>query len=166
MSCVRSPNRHHFTVICPRLIRVFHPQQAIIPGVGREAVFSTNSLGIRGPEIPADSSVVKILCLGGSTTECLYLDDSKTWSRELMLNLNQISSGKRIWVGDMGFAGYSSTMHLQFVENSPIMRRIDYLVILVGFNDLNIALIRHETREEALDNEVRRRPGADRGFWK
>ena len=149
------PEQAPFHGHAPRLVRVLHPQQAIIPGVGREAVFSTNSLGIRGPEIPADPSVVKILCLGGSTTECLYLDDGKTWSHQLMLMLNQSVSGTRVWVGDMGFAGYSSTMHLRFVESSDVMHKIDLLVILVGFNDLNKALIRHMTREEVLDNEVR-----------
>jgi hypothetical protein len=134
---------------------VFHPQQAILPGVSPEAHFSTNSLGIRGSEIPDDPAVIKVLCLGGSTTECLYLDDSKTWSRQLMLKLGQTTRDEKVWVGDMGHAGYSSAMHLRFVETSPVMRKIDDLVILVGFNDLQKALFQWLTQDELLDNEVR-----------
>jgi GDSL-like Lipase/Acylhydrolase family len=133
---------------------VFHPQHTVLPGVGPEAHFSTNSLGIRGSEVPDDPSVVKVLCLGGSTTECLFLDDTKTWTRQLMLMLSKTLPDERIWVGDMGHAGYSSTMHLRFVETSPIMHIIDDLVILVGFNDLQIALFRWLTQDELLDNEV------------
>jgi lysophospholipase L1-like esterase len=139
----------------PLLHRVFHPDPACVPGVGAETHFSTNLRGIRGPEIPADRSKTRILCVGGSTTQCLYLDDSKTWTHRLMLDLNDASSGTKYWVGDMGYSGYSSTMHLRFVESSEMMRLVDYLLILVGFNDLNKALIRRATREEIFDREAR-----------
>lgn len=139
----------------PGLRRVFYPRASIVPGVGPEAVFSINSRGIRGPEIPVDQSAIKVLCIGGSTTECLYLDDSKTWSHQLMLILKERSPEREVWVGNMGFSGYSSTMHLRFVERSDLMDQINYLVVLVGFNDLNIALLRRATREERLDNDQR-----------
>ena len=136
------------------LHRVFRPQQAIVPGVGPVAHFTTNSLGIRGPEMPDDPAVSKILCLGGSTTECIYLDDNKAWSRQLMLMLTHIAPAQRIWVGDMGYAGYSSTMHLEFVKRSDLMRKIDCLVILVGFNDLTKSLTGNPTQHELLANDA------------
>src|SRR5438105_4577379 len=43
-----------------------------------------NSLGFRGPEPPRDwSSRLTILAIGGSTTECLFLSDGKTWVDQL-----------------------------------------------------------------------------------
>jgi hypothetical protein len=134
----------------PGLRTVFHPEPACVPGVGSEARFSVNSLGIRGPELPGDPSTVKVLCLGGSTTECLYLDDDRTWSHQLMVRLNESPCSRPVWVGDMGLAGFSSPMHLRFVEESAIMHRINYLVILVGFNDLTKSLMRTKTRQEFL----------------
>ena len=43
-----------------------------------------NSLGFRGPEPPrAWSRWLTMLVIGGSTTECLFLSDGKTWTDEL-----------------------------------------------------------------------------------
>src|SRR5437867_1318204 len=43
-----------------------------------------NSLGFRGPEPPRDwSGSFTILTVGGSTTECLFLSDGKTWTDQL-----------------------------------------------------------------------------------
>ena len=40
-----------------------------------------NSLGFRGPDPTADfSQRLTILTIGGSTTECLFLSDGKTWT--------------------------------------------------------------------------------------
>ena len=105
----------------PGLRKVFHPDPDILPGVGPEAHFTINSLGIRGPELSSDPSVYKILCIGGSTTECLYLDDCKTWPHLLMLQLNQSEYLRPVWVGNMGYSGFSSRMHLRFAEGSDIM---------------------------------------------
>ena len=40
-----------------------------------------NSLGFRGPDPPKDLSTrLSVLTIGGSTTECLFLSDGKTWT--------------------------------------------------------------------------------------
>ncbi|HXD74199.1 MAG TPA: hypothetical protein VN628_10700, partial [Vicinamibacterales bacterium] len=47
-----------------------------------------NSLGFRGPEPPKDfSSRLTVLTIGGSTTECLFLSDGKTWTDEMARRL-------------------------------------------------------------------------------
>src|SRR6476469_7808041 len=51
-----------------------------LPGVSPHGVFSTNRWGLRGEEPPRDwKSHYTILTIGGSTTQCFFLDDHKTW---------------------------------------------------------------------------------------
>jgi lysophospholipase L1-like esterase len=131
-----------FHVRAPGLQQVFHPRPDVLPGVTSPSHFTTNSIGVRGREFPSRDSAYRILCIGGSTTECVYLDDSKTWMHLLMQRLQQAE--RPVWVGSIGISGYSTTHHLKFVEQStlmPIQRsdlmgKIDCLVLLVGVNDL------------------------------
>ena len=47
-----------------------------------------SSLGFRGPEPPRDFLVrTTIVTIGGSTTECLFLADGKTWTDRLAARL-------------------------------------------------------------------------------
>ena len=53
-------------------------------------VFTTNNMGFRGDELtmPKPANEFRIFMVGGSTTECLYLDDSKALTRVLQNELN------------------------------------------------------------------------------
>ena len=51
-----------------------HVQPTNLIGIASDAAFSTNSQGLRGPEFSKEGDY-RILCIGGSTTKCLYLDD-------------------------------------------------------------------------------------------
>jgi hypothetical protein len=62
----------------PYTIRTFRPDPDVMPGVSGSSHYRINSLGIRGDE-PALGGQYRTLCVGGSTTECLYLDDTETW---------------------------------------------------------------------------------------
>jgi lysophospholipase L1-like esterase len=120
----------------PDLQRTYYPSEALMPGVTGVSTFTTNSLGIRAPEFPENSDDYKVLCIGGSTTECLYLDDEETWPHLLCDSLNQMRAPPRVfWVGNAGITGHSSIHHLRFVENSPIMERLNCVIFLVGIND-------------------------------
>ena len=71
----------------PNLQRRFRPSPGVMPGIRGESTFTTNSLGVRGPEREAGS--INILCVGGSTTICTYLDDTETWPHHLLHELRQ-----------------------------------------------------------------------------
>ena len=102
-------------------------------GVSPEGRFSTNSLGIRGPEFsPADS--YRILCVGGSTTECLYLDDARTWPAVLLRILSEREPG--IWVGNVGRSGTTAPQHVLLLSQLPEARQVDCWVVLCGINDM------------------------------
>jgi len=137
----------------PNLRMTFHPDSAVMPGVSGETVFQANSRGIRGPEWPARDAAYRLLCLGGSTTECAYLDQSETWPELLSQQLNR-SGSDLVWVGNAGIAGYTSEQHLKFVEQSPLMEEIDALVLMVGINDLLKFLETEELADERAAHDA------------
>ena len=74
------PASTQFFVNPPRLTRWFQPLPDIMPGIKGPAHVTTNSLGLRGRELDTTApQEFRILAIGGSTTECLYLDDAATW---------------------------------------------------------------------------------------
>jgi len=113
--------------------RLFRPNPEWMPGIEGESWFTANSQGIRGPELPAREQAERILCVGGSTTANLYLDDSETWTRLLMDRLHE--AGGPFWVGDVGMSGYASWQHLKFFQTSGLLDEMDQVVALVGVND-------------------------------
>ena len=128
-----------------------------MPGVSGEKLFTTNSWGLRGEEFNPDQEV-RILAIGGSTTECLYLDDSETWTAITQQILHK-ETGKRVWVGNAGRSGKTALEHLFHIRFLPQQYpKIDFALFLVGVNDLAIRLnlpndkdfIAHENPVKAL----------------
>jgi len=144
---------------------VFRPNPQAFPGLSPESRYTTNMEGVRGPEMPQRDDAARILCLGGSTTECLYLDDAKTWTHLLMQEMNAHGSAKRVWIGSAGASGYASDAHAAFVKVSPLMDQIDVLVVMAGVNDLAKSLT-HEGSSVAAGGEVRRPELIGRPLWR
>jgi hypothetical protein len=70
----------------------------------RITVHTKNSLGFRGAPPPVNfSGYLTIITMGGSTTECFYLSDGKTWTdvlgRKLAGDFNQV------WINNAGLDG-------------------------------------------------------------
>lgn len=131
------PTTGLFHVRTPWTHVVHRPLAGVMPGVGGETHYTTNSFGIRGPEFPPREAAYRLLCLGGSTTECGYIHDDDLWTHLLAEKLNRAASGPPVWVGNAGIAGYSSVQHLRFVEQPDLMSKIDCLLVMVGINDLD-----------------------------
>ena len=125
---------------------IFRPDGAALPGIGGVSHYTTNSKGIRGPEFPPRESAYRILAIGGSTTECTYLDDTETWPQLVMVRLNQKKGWPAVWVGNAGISGYPTVYHLEFVKESPLMKEVDALLFLVGANEF-IPFLRGQLRE-------------------
>jgi lysophospholipase L1-like esterase len=124
----------------PGLEFVYRPAAGIMRDVGVEAHVKFNSWGVRGGEPPARSTAYRILCLGGSSTACTYLDDTKTWPARLEQDLNAAESKRGYWVGNAGLPGYRSDGHRQFLEESPLVDEIDCVLVQVGINDFMACL--------------------------
>jgi hypothetical protein len=91
--------------------------------VDKEIVVIKNSLGFRGPEMPADfRDRLSVFTVGGSTTECSFLAEDKTWPRRLADRL-----GTRIpslWLNNAGLDGHSTFGHIHLLRQIlvPLLR--------------------------------------------
>lgn len=132
---LRAFSRDAFYVWPPHLHQELHPSPDIMPGVSGTSRFEINSIGLRGDEL-SEARDVRILALGGSTTECLYLDQTEAWPQLLQDRL-----GSRVWVGNAGRSGAHSRHHrLQVERLLGQLPRMDAVIVLVGVNDLSLRL--------------------------
>jgi lysophospholipase L1-like esterase len=118
----------------PGLEQVYHPDPALLPGVHGDSRYRVNSVGVRGDELPVTRGTYRILCVGGSSTECLYLDQEEAWPQRLQTALR--AQGLDAWVGNAGISGYATPYHIRFVRGSTVAAAMDCAVFLVGVNDL------------------------------
>jgi lysophospholipase L1-like esterase len=105
------------------------------PRVDPQIVVTTNSLGFRGPDPPADlAAYLTMLVVGGSTTESLYVSDGKTWpdllGGELSANLD------RLWVNNAGLDGHSTFGHRLLLDQRIARLKPNVVVFLIGLNDV------------------------------
>lgn len=130
------PTGYH--VYPPGLRKVFSPKQGVMPGVSGDAHFAVNSIGLRGDDEP-EGEPYRILAVGGSTTECAYLDQPLTWPELLEAQLSgaQGPQGPGVWIANAGRSGFTSRRHVvQLRHLLPQAPSWDLVVLLVGVNDL------------------------------
>jgi hypothetical protein len=123
----------------PNLKQYFLPRSDIFTGINDTAFFKVNSIGFRSHE-KYDSPSINIVTLGGSTTECLYLNQNATWPSLLEKYLNN-NYGNKYQVFNGGRSGLNSNNHL--IQLQKLLRNnkwIDVIVVLEGINDLQYAL--------------------------
>ena len=120
---IRQPNRYF----------VLEPDERYVRGVEGKAQFTVNSSGLRGDELSEQE--IKILTIGGSTTECGYLNDSEAWPHLVQEYLSQ-KTGKKVWVGNAGVSALNSRHHvLQTAELLKQIPKVDLMILLIGAND-------------------------------
>lgn len=125
-----------FYIWPPHAKRTYQPKSEWLPGISGEGRFITNSMGIRGDEIPEDAKN-RILTLGGSTTEALYLDQDETWPYLLQKNLNAIPNAPKTWVGNVGKSGHNSINHIyQMKYFVPQVPDLSTVILLMGANEV------------------------------
>ncbi len=135
------PRSDRYYVLTPNEQLVQRPSERYVKGVEGTAEYRTSSWGIRGPEFGPDSAEYRILAVGGSTTQDLYLDQTETWTLLVGRLLGPTASGLKTWTGDVGTSGRTARDHvLQVRYLLPQLPRIDAVVMLVGVNDLTAAL--------------------------
>jgi lysophospholipase L1-like esterase len=96
-----------------------------------------NALGFRGPDPPRDfASRLTILTIGGSTTECLFLSDGKTWTDVMARRVAALTP--RSWVNNAGLDGQSTFGHLVLLRTVVAPMKPTMAVFLVGANDVGV----------------------------
>jgi len=133
-----TPSAQVYRIWPAHLERRSEPPPEVFPGVDGPAVFRTSSLGLRADELDDGCDPV-LLALGGSTTECLVLDQGEAWPARLQAELS--SGGRRPWVGNAGRSGLTTREH---VVQVPVLLdelpRVEVLLVLAGANDLGLRL--------------------------
>ena len=129
---------------------VFHPNLALYPyrnyalrvnllGVSRTGRYTTNKWGMRGDPIPRNwSELTTVLTIGGSTTQCYYLSDDKTWPARLQQVLRRVDP--KVMVQNAGLDGHSTRGHLLMMKEVVPVVKPKILVMLVGMNDLSYSI--------------------------
>jgi hypothetical protein len=98
-------------------------------------VDTRNSLGLRGPEPPADwNDHLTVMTIGGSTTECRFLNDNKTWSYLLGEELSD--SFSHCWLNNAGLDGHSTYGHIVLLNDYIKKLRPRVIIFLTGINDV------------------------------
>lgn len=148
LSAFAVPAAVRFSVYPPSQVVTVKVDPSVTPGVSGDAVYEVNALGTRGP-LPKSDDEVRILAIGGSTTECFVLSLQESWPFLLGRSLEE-KTGRRVWVGNIGRAGRASRQHYfdaRYV--APQFGRVDFAILLVGVNDLFNRMIQGKEFEPA-----------------
>lgn len=106
-----------------------------LPGSDTVIHVHRNHLGLRGPDLPRDTAgLLRIVAVGGSTTECMYLSDGQDWPALLGAQLSR--EGRPIWVNNAGLDGHSTFGHAILLDDVVLPLRPQVVLLLVGANEL------------------------------
>lgn len=110
-------------------------KNSLNPRLDSIIVNTRNAIGLRGPELPdASAKKLKILTVGGSTTECYFLNDDSTWPSRLSGDLG--NDFHDVWLNNAGLSGHSSFGHIILVEDHLLNLKPDIIIFLTGINDI------------------------------
>jgi lysophospholipase L1-like esterase len=113
----------------------YHIRNNIIPTLEPVVTVTRNSLGFRGPNPPANlADDLSIVTIGGSTTQCFFLSDDKTWTARLEALLQP--SVPKLWVNNAGLDGHSTYGHLVLLEDHVRNIHPKVVLFLIGANDV------------------------------
>ncbi|HET7233559.1 MAG TPA: SGNH/GDSL hydrolase family protein [Longimicrobium sp.] len=114
-----------------------------LPGVDTtRRWFTTNALGFRGGPlaIPKPAGEVRVFMVGGSTTECFFLDDREAVSARLQAYLRQALPGANVRVYAAAHSGDRSWDHVAMVSQRIAHLQPDVIVVFAGINDVNAGI--------------------------
>ena len=100
-----------------------------------EIIQTRNSIGFRGKNPPTDfDKHSTIITVGGSTTECFYLSDDRTWPARLEVMLSK--AVPHVWVNNAGLDGHSTHGHLHLLDQYITSLQPKVVLFLIGLNDI------------------------------
>lgn len=110
----------------------------INPKLDSVIVNTRNGIGFRGPGLPADGKKhLSLITVGGSTTECHFLNDQYTWP--FLLGQKLRDSLNDVWLNNAGMDGHSTYGHLIMLNDHIKKLRPSVVIFLTGINDVETA---------------------------
>jgi lysophospholipase L1-like esterase len=120
-----------------------------LSGLSGQNRFTTNNFGFRGDSLPDPKppEEFRIFMVGGSTTECFYLDDDDDLARVMQRALSERApAGKVVRVYNAGLSGAASDDHVAMISQRIVHLEPDLVVVFCGINDLSRSIYRHDYR--------------------
>ena len=110
-----------------------------LPGIQGQNTFSINNMGFRGDNlaVPKPFNEFRIFIIGGSSAECLYIDDSQSIDATLQDYLQEhVSPDISIKVYNAGKSGDASDDHISMLAHRVVHLEPDMIIVFSGINDL------------------------------
>lgn len=128
-----------------------------LPGMSGKTRFTTNALGFRGPPIavPKEPGELRIFLVGGSTMECILVDDAASPERVMQGLLEGRLPGRKVRVYNAGRSGDRSFDHVALVAHRIAHLEPDLIVVFAGANDLRAAMYHADYLHQARGQRVR-----------
>lgn len=129
----------HFRVKANKIILPANQQQIITnkinPKLDPIIINTRNQLGFRGPDTPRNfAQSLSIITVGGSTTECHFLSDEKTWPFRLSQELQH--TFPNVWLNNAGLDGHSTFGHQLMLDDYLKKLHPKVIIFLTGVNDI------------------------------
>ncbi|MDA0323258.1 MAG: hypothetical protein O2923_11165 [Verrucomicrobia bacterium] len=99
---------------------------------------SFNKFGCRGTSpitLEKPTNTVRIIVLGGSSTENPFVGDGDTWPEKLEQKLNAASEGVRVEVINLGAIGFTMARSVRNLELRGLLFSPDIVITYHAFND-------------------------------
>lgn len=148
LSWYEVPTSVRYSVFPPNEIIKVIVDPRVTPGVRDDAVYEVNALGTRGP-LPSSDDDLRILALGGSTTECFLLSLEESWPFRVG-RLIEEATHRKVWVGNIARSGRHSRWHYfdaKYVV--PQLGRADIALLMIGINDQFNRMVQGQAFETA-----------------
>lgn len=134
-----TPLTSQFSIKLPKnLYRQFEITGSLMPGFSGTSILTTDSQGYRTLDkvnYQNRGDTYRIVTIGGSTTQQLYLSDEKTWTHLLSVQLNK-KSAQKVEVINAGFSGPRAENHFYTLKSIEWLKP-NLVIFLMGINDWN-----------------------------
>jgi hypothetical protein len=132
-----------------------------LPGLTGKHRFTTDNMGFRGDSLidPKPPGEFRIFMVGGSTTECFYLDDQDDLARIVERELSAAApSGTTVRVYNAGLSGAASDDHVATISQRLVHFEPDLIVVFCGINDLSRSIYNYDYRHYIEYHPAYRKP--------
>lgn len=118
-----------------------------LPGMKGVTRWTTNNLGFRGDELVSPKPVdeLRVFLIGGSTTECLIVDDADSLDAVVQRTMQErVADRAQVRVYNAGISGDRSDDHVAILTQRIVHLQPDIIVVFAGINDLLAAIHGHD----------------------
>ncbi len=109
-----------------------------VVGSDADVITGTNSLGLRGPEVPQPKPAgeFRVLFAGDSVTFGYGLSGEQTLPAQVGMRLRRQFTGRTIRCINAGVSGYTTWQELDYLENDGLALKPDLVILQFSLNDI------------------------------